>query len=192
MLRVRTTFTGLSGSPYLNTFYFLGTAEDQAEANAANGHVGTFWNAMEGGFSNQLTWATEGVVDKLGVDGVLTNSFAVTAQSGVGAETGDPLPHSNQLLIRWSTGTFANGRERKGRTFVPGLTELNSSNGVVTTSTINLLQPAVDALNAAVNPSLAIWSRPRPLEDPPFGGAASSVAGGTIWNQFAVLRSRRD
>lgn len=192
MLRVRTTFTGLSGSPYLNTFYFLGSLEDQAEADAANGHVGTFWNAMEGGFSNQLTWSTEGVVDKLTAAGELTGSFAVVAQSGVGAETGDPLPHSNQLLIRWSTGTFSGGRERKGRTFVPGLTELNSTNGVVTTNTINLLQPAVNALNAAVNPSLAIWSRPRPNAVPPFGGAASTVSGGTIWNQFAILRSRRD
>lgn len=192
MLRVRTTFTGGAGTPYLNTFYFLGTAEDQTEADAANGHVGTFWNAMEGGFSNQLTWTTDSTVDKLGVDGVLTGSFAVTPQTGVGAETGDPLPRSNQMLIRWSTGTFAFGRERRGRTYVPGLTELNSTNGQVTAATIALLQPAVNALNAAVNPSLAIWSRPNPLADPPRAGAASTVSGGAIWTQFAVLRSRRD
>lgn len=193
MLRVRTTFTGGQGAPYFSTFYFSSTVpETQADADGANAHTGAFWNSLEGAFTNQLSWATDGNVDVMSPDGTLTGTFSVTPQSGVGAETGDPLPRSNQLLIRWSTGVFVNGRQVRGRTFVPGLTELNSTNGAVGASTIALIQPAINTLALAVNPHLVVWSRPCDDCTPPRLGEVAGVDSGSVWSQFAVLRSRRD
>jgi len=184
MLRVRTLFVGPSGTPWLNTMYFQHVTEDQAAANAAVAAVGAFWGAVDLRISTSVSWATEVDVVKMDVNGVQELSFAVTPATGTGAATGDMLPAVTQGLLRWRTGTFINGREVRGRTFIPGLSEAQATLGVMDSACAGTINTAAAALIADANSTLIIWSRLLTL--------SSTVSSGTAWNSFAVLRSRRD
>lgn len=184
MLRVRVAFNGPGGSPWLATHYFLDDAT-QVDANNAVAAVGTFWGAIDARMANSVNWATESEVAKLNSLGQKTGTYATTIQSGTGALAGSPVPLASQGLIRWHTGTFFNGREIRGRTFVPGitLTDTNTSGGLVTT-TQTIFNNAAAALVADATTVLVIFSK--------VGGGAFSVANGNTWAQFATMRSRRD
>lgn len=184
MLRVRTVFTGtIPGVPYLSTMYF--TASDtQAGADAAVAAVGAFWGAVDNVMTQSLAWATQDEVLVMDNSGQATGVFTTTPQTGVGSlSTPEPLPPSNQVLIRWQTAGFIAGKRLVGRTFVPGLTEAANNFGNVLAATRTTIDTAAEALVAATA-DLAIWSRTNSLSFP-----ATSASVNTA---FAVLRSRRD
>lgn len=183
MLRVRTTFGGITGTPYLSTMYFTGD-DSPAGAAAANAAVGAWWGAIDNSLINGITWATEGDVDELTVAGVLTNSYGVTPVTGVGTVVGALAPPATQALVRWRTGTFIGGRELRGRTFIPGIPTSMISAGMPTGTLATNMNANITALLGAAGPDLAIWSK--------VNSTAANVDSGSLWSQFAVLRSRRD
>lgn len=185
MYRVRTTLSG-PGGPYLSTMYFRVAALGNAtEAQNAATAVGNFWNAVDFELSNTVTWVTQAEVAQVNeVTGDVVDAWAVTTQTGTGAKTGDILPTMNQALVRWNTNSFINGRRVQGRTYVPGMTEINNTvtggpNGSVT----GLLGTAAAALIADANSELVVWSRRN--------GVIRTVTSGTPLTTYAVLRSRR-
>lgn len=188
MYRVRTSLTGVQGSPWLSTMYFDvagGTAQDAADA------VGVFWTAMDNSMVSAVQWATEAEVAQVNAsNGNLVMVHATTPASGTGASATEVLPIATQALIRWRTGSIVNGREVRGRTFIPGLVEANNDSGSPTSTLVTNYSAAAAALIADANSTLVVWHRPTT----PGGsdGSKHDVVTGSMWTEFAVLRSRRD
>lgn len=191
MYRVRTVFTGVTGSPYLSTQFFI--ASDPATgtlAAAAKTKVANMWAAMTTQMSNLLSFTVQSPVDVIDPStGNLENSFAVTPTPGVCNLTGDPLPFMSQGLIRVETGVILAGKRLRGRIFVPGPTENVNGTGTPAGTYVSALTTAAQSLLAAGDPVLAVWHRP-----PPGGntGLAVGAVGATGQPKWAVLRSRRD
>jgi hypothetical protein len=182
LYRIRTVMTGVAGSPYLNTLFFqeaTGTAQQAVTA------VATFWGAVDAQMHQDVIWDIEQDVEVIDdTTGQIQSVVTTTGGSGNGALTDDLLPPATQALIRWRTGVFVGGREIRGKTYIPALTEVSSVAGQVASSAQTAFQNAANTLVGTANANLAVWSRKN--------GVSEDVTSGSVWNQFAVLRSRRD
>lgn len=181
MLRVTTVFTGVAGSPYFSIMHFGGVG--QTGADAAVAAVGDFWTAIDQYMVTSLSWATEAEVENITPAGALQGVLVTTPETGSGGDAGQGLPPATQGLIRWRTGVIVSGRELRGRTFIPGLAETASDGGPQGTFVTDA-NAAAAALAAESVGELVVWSRTH--------AAAHPVISGTLWSEFAVLRSRRD
>lgn len=182
MYRVRTVFTGVTGSPWLSTAFFDEAGGDASDAVAA---VATFWSALDTRLHVDVAWSTEPdveIVDE--VTGNITGIIGVPPTAGTGALAGELAPPATQALVRWRTGSFVGGREIRGRTFIPGLNVTAIDDGNLAAAVQVVFQDAAAALIADVASILVIWSRAN--------GAAAPVVSASVWSQFAVMRSRRD
>lgn len=182
MYRVRTTFSGGAGAPYLSTFYFnvIGGLT-AANANAA---TGAFWTAVKPYIMSSTIYATDAEVAEIDIaTGEVTGLVPVTPATGTGGATGDDLPTMTQGLVRWRTGTFVGGREVRGRTFLPSMGEVNSTTGVPIAAIKTAVNTAAAALIADANSDFVIYSKTH--------RDAVPVVSGSMWTQWAVLRSRR-
>lgn len=184
--RIRVGWTGVQGAPWLTTLYFdelSGSAQQAATA------VADFIGALEPVIVNDANWSLEPDVALIApTTGDLVSVTGVTAASGSGSETGSQLAGATQGLIRWTTGQVVNGRILRGRTFVPGPSEIMNDDGRPNTTYSTPVQAAADGLLAAAAAELVIWHRPTDSEL----GTFESVQAGSVWNEWAVLRSRRD
>jgi hypothetical protein len=183
MLRVRTVFTGVPGSPWLSTMYWA-DLETQDGANLAVARVGQFWTALGGQMKTTVRWDTEAEVDQLSVTGTLQGTYVTAPVGGNGLAADTLLPIATQALVRWSTSLVVAGRRLRGRTFLPGWTEAHSLNGVLEVAAKNTTQNAANTLIAHSAPSMVVWS--------PTHGTLANIDAASVWEQFAVLRSRRD
>lgn len=182
MFRVKTEFTGLAGSPGLNQLYFTASVGTPALVTVA---VGNFWDDALGQSGSALNYEVLPDVDIVeSTTGQITSVVAGTGSSGSGGGAGQELPPATQALLRLRTGVFENGREIRGKVFVPGVTEAGSDSGTVSPAVQSAIQGAFDALMANTNANWLVYSRKN--------FSAASVSSGSVWNQFAVLRSRRD
>lgn len=183
MFRVRTQFTGVTGAPYLSTMYFLPTAGLTAQNAVAS--VGNFWQAMGPYIANAALWATE--VEVASVDattGAVTGITSTTPRTGTPTGGGTALPWATQGLVRWRTGTFAGGREIRGRTFIPAISVSASTASVPAAAFQTAANTACAALISDPLSDFCVWSKKN--------GTDPLAASGSLWNEFAVLRSRRD
>jgi hypothetical protein len=183
IMRVRTVFGAAPGSPYLSTMYFL-QDNTQAGANAAVAAVGNFWNTIDASLVNLVTWATQPEVAVLNPAGTLIGLWNVTPATGMGNQTSGQSPPATQGLVRWNTGVFYQGRQIRGRTFIPAIPQAMATGGTPTGTLVTNCNAAASALIADANAEFGIYSRKA-------AGFYNVVTGG-LWGQFAVLRSRRD
>lgn len=183
MYRVRTVFTGTPGAPYLSTMYF---AESGGTAQQAATAVGTFWGAVDSNLTNSINWATEADVALVNAaTGAVTAAVATVPVTGTGALADAQLPRASQGLVRWLTGIYVGGRQIRGRTFIPGVTEGgNTTDGLITPALQGVIDAAAATLIASANADLEVWSRAL--------GQSNVATVGTTWSEFAILRSRRD
>jgi hypothetical protein len=184
MLRVTTIFTGVQGTPWYSNQYFLGSTQEMAVA--AQDAVFEFWSDLAGLIPTAVTAAVQPEVDDVDpVTGNVTATYVVPQQD-VDCVGGAALPWAVQGLIRLRTGDFVNGREVRGRIFVPAPTAETNSNGVPSASYVTTMQTAATTLltNAEPGGNLCVYSRTN--------GQAFEVSQVSAWNQFAELRSRRD
>jgi hypothetical protein len=186
MLRVRTVFTGITGSPWLNTLNFGGPAQtgNQTDADAAVAAVGAFWGAVDALINSAVDWQTLPDVLFLGDDGVAAGAYATTPQLGTGAGAAEIMPIATQAVVRLLTGVFVGGRQLRGRIFIPGLTEASNASGELLPASATTITTAANTLNGVATPPLAVWSKVNATVEP--------VAAVSVWSQFGVLRSRRD
>jgi hypothetical protein len=183
MYRVRTVITGGGGGPYLSTFYF----DEVGGGTAVNAVADTvaFWNNLRPVVWNGLRFDTEAEVAVVAESTGHVTSVVVTPGGGnTFNDSGDPAPWATQGLIRWRTGTFIGGREVRGRTFVPGVTEASNTLGRPTPAYVTAITQAGLALIAMPNSTLVAWSKKN-------GDSAPTIAA-SGWTEFASLRSRRD
>lgn len=182
MYRVRTEFSGLTGAPYLSTMYFEAAASSAA---AASERVAAWWNDVNALSYTDLLWNVLPDVDVVeSTTGQIVGVDAGTPDSGTGGASGEALPYATQALVRWRTGEYVGGREIRGRTFIPGIAELYSVQGQLSGSAETIINDAAQVLLTPTGPNLIIYSRAR-LQ-------FANVTSASVWNQFAVLRSRRD
>lgn len=112
--------------------------------------------------------------------------------------TGEVSSLATQGLIRWRTSAFVDGREIRGRTFIPGPPEAFNVGGRPNASYMTALNDAAAALGDDPNSTLVVWRRPRPEQDPPDPekparvGTFAVVTAVSAWQEWATLRSRRD
>ncbi len=181
LYRVRTAWTGGPGGGLLSTHYFESLGGTAAAANTA---VGALWTALASTISNTLTARTEAAVFLIDENtGQPTGIDAVTPITVAGGSAADPLPYTSQAVIQWRTGTFIGGRELRGRTFVPGMTEGNNTAGVPIAGFQTTVNAAAAALIADANSAFCIYS--------PTNATFDTVVTGQCWSQWGVLRSRR-
>jgi len=185
MLRVRTVFTGVAGSPYYSNIFYdqlPSAAEDAADA------IGTAWEAMEPFMDNAISWVVESTVMVMDpVTGQPTDAVTVTGLSGTGSSAVDALPRAVQGLVQLRTGVFNAGREIRGRIFLPGLVVTTADlSGVISAGTVTAFEGIWEGalLTTPGVPTAGVWSRS--------GGIIEQVSSVSVWDEFAVLRSRRD
>lgn len=192
MYRVRTTFLGLGGQPWLHTFYYTSATFDATSAQQSVDGARDFWAAMKSSMVSSVTWTVSGTVDEiLDTTGGLLGSLTVTARSDGGSATGDMLPPAIQGLIRWDTGVIVRGKRLRGHSYLPGSNETqNGSTGLPAGNIIANAAAAVTAGAFTPTPDLLVWSRPNAVKG--YVGQAHPVIAGSFQPQWAVLRSRRD
>lgn len=183
LYRVTTLFSGpLVNGGGISQLYFNGSAGSAAQALTA---AQTFWNAARAVIHVSTSIATSGDVEEMSLAGAVTGVVdAGDNVSTVGTDDSDPLPPATQTIVHWRTGAYFNGRERRGRLFLPCGGESYSVAGVPGGTRKSDLQSAVNALVADANSSLVVYSRT-------YHGLAN-VTVGQVGSKFAVLRSRRD
>lgn len=183
MYRVQTTFSGtpVNGGG-VQHFYFSEPAGTAAQAHSA---VVTFWQGIANNMSNTLSFTVEGEVELVDeADGHVTGITSVSAVSGTGNLAGDILPPATQGLIRWRTGAFVDGREIRGRTFLPAMLEANSTLGVPLSAITTSFTSYGSGLIANATSELLVYSRTL--------HASATVVTASTWTKWAQLRSRRD
>jgi hypothetical protein len=180
--RVRTIFTGMQGMPGVTTMYF-DPAEGLNPQDLVD-RVAEFWTSLLNSLADGLLIDVEPIVDSVNsATGQVTSSTGVTAPDTVVCnDSTDPLPPATQCLVQLRTGVYFTGRELRGRYFVPGICEDASDTGVPSSALISLVGGAAQSL--ADDADQIVYS--------PTKNQFADVSTTTVWNQFAVLRSRRD
>jgi hypothetical protein len=180
LLRLRTLWSGIGGTPFLTTLYFDGST--QTEADDAVLTAAAFLGNADAVIDNGLSWATEAEVVRMDpATGQPLSLFTTTPATGTGALAGNQVPFIAQALIRWRTGVFVGGKEIRGRTFLPGL-QGGTADGTLSAANITTLSGAAAGLVAGVA-VFGVWSKTH--------GQFQPAISSSVWNQFASLRTRR-
>jgi len=186
------------------THHFLQSAGTPAQMCAA---VNSFWNYNSGVFHTSTSFQVQSdVVEFDDATGDIEAVVAGSTHTIAGGASGEALSPATQGLIRWRTGLYSDGREIRGRTFLPALTVASVDDGVVAATTLTVFNTMASNLVADSNTALAVWRRPRPSR-PQVGqpgdrwylpaqsareGSSALVSSSSAWSKFATLRSRRD
>lgn len=181
--RVRTVFSGVPGTPYYSNLYFAAEGGTIAQARTA---VNAFWEANKALISSNLQWIIENEVPSIdeATGDILSVAADATSYQSAGTQSSSPLPYSQQFLVRTRTGAFSGGREIRGRVFIPGPTTISASAGAVVNTAASAINTNAAALVASANAQWVVWAKTK--------GEYAVINSTSVWNQFAVLRSRRD
>lgn len=178
--RVRVVLTGPAGGAWVATHYMDVATSVNADSAVVN--VGAFWDDVSPFICNTTSWETESEVVEYASPSTVTAFHQTTAESGVGGLSSHPVPLASQGLIRWRTSTLVGNRRVLGKTYIPSIPEGRSDidGGLEAFTQVGLRDAGI---NLQVQ-GLVIASRAADLFAP--------VTGTDVWDQFAVLRSRRD
>lgn len=156
-----------------------------ATAQQAATAVHTFWDDIKNLVSTAYTMQVEPEVASIDVATGKTTLVTTTSNALVtGNSSSAPLPWATQGLVRWSTGHFINGRQVRGHTFIPGPCVNDNSGGVPSSGYQGTLNSAAATLVGSAIVNFYIYSRKNLTGE--------NVSGGSAWNKWAVLTSRRD
>lgn len=194
MIRVRASFSGLSGGTGVMTIYGRDLVnENDAAADLLATNMKSAIDAVKSLYiSTSVTFSQDGSADVINpATGAKTGVLSTTPWTDTGGSSDIALPPATQGLVHWSTGVYTGGREIVGRTFVPGLTTFASqAGGVAKAAFITAMTSFVTAWldSHATTTAIGVWHRPKAGG----GGAFEPAVAGTTRTKFAVLRSRRD
>lgn len=181
VLQVRVGWSGLGVLDSVSVLNFLDSA---ASAQACVDAVEAGFSIFMAEISNDYTMLIEPVVRDINTaTGQLQGLEGVTTSAIVGGNAAAPLAQATQALIQWRTGTFVNGREVRGRSFIPGSTATWISDGEPDAGALTLLAAGGEEVITESGGTMAVWSRS--------SGTAHAVTSVSAWPEFAVLRSRR-
>jgi hypothetical protein len=193
LYRVTTRFVGVAVTGGgINRLYFEsggGTAQQALTA------AGTFWNAVRPVMSDSVTWTTDPVVDTLNIiTGNIEAQTTGTGSSFAGTTSAALQPLATQGILQIRTGQFVDGREVRGRIFIPGVTSTAVSGGAPTAAYKTALTTPGNTLIADGVSAFGIYHRPVYDADHNLvrNGSFHLATVCTSPSIFAVLRSRRD
>jgi len=179
--RVRTAITGGGGGNQVSTQFFettAGSAQDAADS------VRAFWSDAAALIANNYQFQVEPVVYEIdSTTGQATGTVSTSTAAVTGGSTAVMLPNATQGLVRYHTGVFTAGRELIGKIFVPGPVQDYNNDGLPSSSYKSTLTTAGSNLGNSGPPDMVIYSRTHHVYAP--AGLA------TVWNEWAILRSRR-
>lgn len=138
------------------------------------------------GYPNGITFSTEAEVTTINPEtGDPVDVVTGTPLTTLGTGNLEMLPTMTQGLVRWRSGVFLNGREVRGRTNIPGVTEnLNTVQGQPVDTYIQALTDRATALRVNTAVAFVIYSKKN--------GQWYTVTSGSGSPKWGVLRSRRD
>lgn len=187
LLKVRTALTGsLVRGGGVTTMYFDFSAAPNP--NDILELVEGFWDDMKAEMMGGTIAAVETTAVVIeSTTGQPTGVVTGTPSQVTGTGAGDGCPPTTQGLLQLLTGEFIDGRQLRGRVFLPAIPEGANSNG----------QPGAGYTATAVGAGTAlltgasllgadwvVYSRTK-LQFAP-------ITSTPLWNQWASLRSRRD
>nr|CRY97364.1 hypothetical protein [uncultured prokaryote] len=185
MMRVRTIFSGVPGTPFYSNLYFneSGLAAPQPVIDA----VAAFWSAAMAGTSEDLSWNVNPevlVIDE--TDGSITGVLNGEGSSDDGNSSAELAPAATQGLVQYKSDTYLNSRRLQGRIFIPGIMEAMGAGVPTEVSRTRWRGAALGLLTAAdtAGTPWVVYSRAN--------GTLAEVTAVDAWTQYAVQRSRRD
>lgn len=193
--RVETTISGTTGAPYMSVHHFDSSIVLEDAQDCVNA-VGDFWSALNLVLANDMSFTVSGDVVELDNEtGTATAFHSVTPVTGLFSEGGEKIPFICQALVRWGTGGVVNGRQVRGRTFIPCVTVGGVDEGNLLASTQTSIQAAATALRNDADSTLVVWSRPLWNDEHTAivrEGSAHIVTSNGVASSFASLTRRRD
>lgn len=178
-----------SGVPNSPGGVWLAHAASVADAVTLGNAIPSAFGAGMGGYfidSATISWDGE-VREYNSATGVLIGAATSSPETAsYGTATDDPVANATQVLMRWGTGAVVSGRRLRGRTYVPGLHKSALAGGELLAAAQTAIQTTVDEIVALG--LLHIWHRPVNGG----GGQDRPVTGGSVWNELAVIRNRRN
>ena len=189
-------WAGFTGAPGYSRFNFFELA-DVASCNAAGAAIRAFFLAFAAYQLNTWTISVDPVVQHRDIGtGDLTGETSMSSVPA--AAQGTQLPATIYAggtggVADWVTGQFWNGRKVRGRTFLVPVVGGFSNDGTVSTTFVNNMVAAGNALVADATTTLGVWAKKFDGADPPqqTAGALFSVTGCVVPDRAAQLRSRR-
>lgn len=205
LYRVTTTISGtyVSGGG-VTAHYFDASVGTAVQACAA---VHSFWNYNSTIFASGTLFSIGSDVDVIDdATGDLLSVGLGTSSTVTGGGTGEISSPATQGLVRWRTGTVSDGREIRGRTFLPAVPVSQNDDGAPITGYKSAVNTMASGLIGDASTAFVIWRRPRKARpqvgspgDPWYlpaqsarDGDSATVASGSVWDKWAVMRSRRD
>lgn len=171
--------------------YIMGQGVNRMWFNVAGGTAaqaataaGNWWNGVKDLIDDGtvITKSTEvPEVDEATGDIISMNVVSATSVTGTASE--DPMSPLCQACVTWHTGHYIAGKEVRGRTFIPSLTEGDWNSGAWATTREALVVTANAALVSDANSIFVIYS--------PTHGAMWPVTHGVLSPRMSYLRSRR-
>lgn len=200
MFRVTTTFAGpyVVGGGITRTYFMPSSG---AESDAA-GAMLAFWTGARAVIRTDTTITVLPAVETIDpANGEITGVAAVTGGSVAGLDDSSALPPQTQGVCQLRTGGYVDGREVRGRIYLPAMGAGSWSNGNFAAGRRTLIESAAATLLAGGTSDwqLVVWQRPRvdavdssgdPVPDR--AGSVHAVSAIVLAAKTAVLRSRRD
>ena len=184
LFEVHTTWTGVAGAPYYTTLRGLvtGPVEPEEFADAWT----SFLVTIQGAIIDNLTAVVEPEVTVIeSTTGELVGVLSIDGDTIAPSGSTDALPPMTQALMQLTTPAIISGRRLRGRIFLPGMLEANNTvDGQPSAALISSFDGAGATLVDALASTWVVYS--------PTHRAYATVTGMNTWNQWAVLRSRRD
>lgn len=152
--KVVTTWSGFPGAPGFSTMYFSGNTAPPLAA------LSTFWNACKNLLPTTVTLniANTGVTMSV-VTGKPDGTWTGAAQTPIVGTGANAYAAPAGMEIEWKTGTFSNGREVRGKTFlVPVIIACYQTDGTILDTNRDATTAAATALIAAT-PKIGVWSK---------------------------------
>lgn len=185
MREILTDITTSSGGGKVAVMYF----DDSLPADPQTAAVLALWNGVRPQVDGSVTFAVRNqgrLMDE--ATGQVTGFWSGVGYAPVtGSGTGQSVADATQVLVQWRTGVVRNGREVRGRTFIPGLNAVNLDNGNIGEAYRAAIELEADEFLTSTGIGFGIWSRPKPGS----AGALIQVTSVSVWKELAVLRRRR-
>nr|CRY96740.1 hypothetical protein [uncultured prokaryote] len=184
MHEVVTNISMASGGGKVAVMYFDETVPPEECVD----YVSDFWTSIVPYITPATTFQVQGSgrdVDE--ATGALTAFYNVASSALIaGSSSTQQVADATQGLVQWRTGIVLGGREVRGRTFIPGLSQSSVIGGNLAPQTRTGIETNANILGGPIT-GLGVWRRPK--EGTP--GQLVQVSTATVWSELAVLRRRR-
>jgi len=185
MMRVTNELTGVPGGPYYSVQHYGGDTSGEAQPAADSSR--DFWFQLQNFLDSRMSLSPLSEVEQVDpATGLITAVHTVSTLGFTFAGAGEALPTVTQALLRLRTGDYVNGREVRGRKFIPGVLESSTTAGRPSVALLNAINGAWDASipEAEAAGEHVVYSETH--------HEAHFVTSRSTWTEFAILRSRRD